>query len=222
MSDILKQSFIAAGHPLSTCSELWIWNDKYVLDELKEQAAHFYMQLWGDPQIAASSIAIPSGIAIQHANEAASIILQFKEKYNRTFKDDRKVDIKKVAEIRGSRFNTGKLRMDLIDPIALCGLAAVLTKGAEKYTAHNWRDGLPYMETIASMMRHISAIMSNQDFDDETGLYHADHLLCNAMFLSNMMKTRPDMDDRWKPKTVANPKPDSWPEAARKAFPETE
>lgn len=168
-----------------------------VFDPNKVQ--HFVDQVWASG--VGSIHAVPVNMTVQIANEIASKVLEYRQ---RVRNGTGTVEVKKVAEIRGSRFNTGKLRMDLIDPLAMEGLAAVLTRGAVKYSAHNWRDGLPYMEIIASMQRHIMAISRGEDVDSETGLPHADHVQCNAMFLSNMMKTRKDMDDRWKPKVDAS------------------
>lgn len=162
-----------------------------------QQLEKFISDLWVAKQ--GQAVPTPNWLEGHNANAIASIVMEYREKLDRQGQD---VQIKKVAEIRGSRYNTGKPRMDLLDPIAVHGLVAVLTKGAEKYTAHNWRQGLPYMEIIASMQRHIFAIAAGEDVDPETGLQHADHIQCNAMFLSNMMKTRPDMDDRWKPPGV--------------------
>lgn len=167
----------------------------------------------------ASKVPAPHWLSINDSNAIASIVLAYRQDQ---LNKGKPVEIKKVAEIRGSRFNTGKLRMDLIDPLAMQGLAAVLTKGAEKYTANNWRDGLPYTETVASLLRHTFAFLRGEDIDPETGESHVDHMQCNTMFLSNMTKTRPDMDDRWKP-----PVPVSgagaeidWQAAAKKAFPD--
>jgi hypothetical protein len=92
----------------------------------------------------------------------------------------------------------GKTRMDLIDPLAIEGLAKVLTFGAEKYAAHNWRKGIANSRLIAAMLRHMFAIMRGEDIDPESGLPHIDHVGCCWMFLSNNMKVRPEMDDRWR------------------------
>ena len=88
--------------------------------------------------------------------------------------------------------------MDLLDPVALEGLAEVLTFGAQKYAAHNWRKGIVNSRLIAAMLRHLFAIMRGEDIDPESGLPHIDHLGCCWMFLSNNMKVRPEMDDRWR------------------------
>ncbi len=98
------------------------------------------------------------------------------------------------------KFDTEKPRMELLDPKALTGLGQVLTFGAKKYAAHNWREGIHYSRLIAAAQRHLLAIMDGEDIDPESGLMHVDHLGCCWMFLSNMMKTRPDLDDRYKGK----------------------
>lgn len=173
---VYKEKFISRG-----VTNFWWW-------------AH---AVWHAPQ--GTNVPILPGLLVEDANLLTSHIKEYKARWDRVATDRDAVHIKKVAEIRGSRFNNGKPRYDLIDAKAMEGLARVLTKGAVKYAAHNWRAGLPYTETIASMLRHIMAIQRGEDVDPETGEMHADHVQCNAMFLSNMMKTRPDMDDRWKP-----------------------
>ena len=100
---------------------------------------------------------------------------------------------KPVAE--GTKYDQDKPRMDLLDAVALEGLAQVLTFGAKKYAAHNWRGGLQYSRLIAAMLRHLFAIQRGERIDPESGLPHVDHIGCCWMFLSNQMKTRPDMDD---------------------------
>jgi hypothetical protein len=90
--------------------------------------------------------------------------------------------------------------VQLLDPLALEGIARVLDFGAKKYAAHNWRGGLSYSRLLGATLRHTFAILRGENEDPESGLPHVDHLGCCWMFLSNMMKTRPDMDDRYKEK----------------------
>lgn len=106
--------------------------------------------------------------------------------------------ISKKQEVAGVKFDAGKPRMDLLDSVALEGLAAVLTFGANKYAANNWRGGLSYSRLIAALLRHTFAILRGERTDPESGLPHINHVGCCWMFLSNMMATRPDMDDLWK------------------------
>lgn len=98
--------------------------------------------------------------------------------------------------IKGTKHDQAKPMMNLLDREALEGLAKVLTFGAKKYSAENWRKGLEYSRTTAALMRHLLAFNSGEDLDPESGLPHIDHLGCCWMFLSNATKTRPDLDDR--------------------------
>lgn len=94
------------------------------------------------------------------------------------------------------RYNEGKLRYDLFHPVAAEGLAKVLTFGCNKYGDRNWEKGLSWTSTIASMKRHIAAIEKGEDFDQESGFKHVDHVQCNAHFLSAYYKIAPEKDDR--------------------------
>lgn len=105
----------------------------------------------------------------------------------------------------GTKYDGGKPRMDLLDADALIGLAQVLTFGAQKYEAHNWREGINNSRLVAALLRHISAVMKGEEIDPESGLPHIDHAGCCWMFLSNNMKHRPDLDDLWKPKNPIQP-----------------
>jgi hypothetical protein len=100
--------------------------------------------------------------------------------------------------VSGTKYDQEKPPMALLDPLALEGLAKVLAFGANKYDAHNWRGGIAYSRLLGAAFRHGFAILRGEDNDPESGLPHVDHLGCCWMFLSNMMKTRPDLDDRWK------------------------
>ena len=99
----------------------------------------------------------------------------------------------------GLKYDSEKLRMDLLDPDFLEDVAKVLTYGAKKYNAHNWRGGLNYSRIIGAIYRHLTAINRGEDIDLESGLSHSSHLGANVQFLNWMMKYRPDLDDRWKP-----------------------
>ena len=98
----------------------------------------------------------------------------------------------------GTKYDKEKPRMDLLDADFLEGVAEVLTFGAQKYAVHNWRGGIEVSRLIASSYRHLGAINRGEDIDPESGKPHVWHLGCCIMFLSSMLHTRPDLDDRWK------------------------
>lgn len=97
----------------------------------------------------------------------------------------------------GLKYDGEKPRMDLLDPYAIEQLAKVLTFGASKYAAHNWRQGLHKSRLIAAGLRHLFAYLGGQDTDPETGLSHAAHAMCCCMFILGL-EHRPELDDRWK------------------------
>lgn len=97
-----------------------------------------------------------------------------------------------------SRHNDGKapLSMVLEARHALAGMAGVLEFGAKKYNRGNWHKGLPHADICDSMLRHISAYLSGEDIDAESGKPHVDHIFCNAMFLAEGYRTHPELDNR--------------------------
>lgn len=101
------------------------------------------------------------------------------------------------AQPTGRKDDTEKPPLQLLDPLAMEGVAKVLAFGARKYAEHNWRGGIAYSRLIGAIMRHTAAINRGEDIDPESGLPHVDHLGCSVMFLSNMQKTRKDLDDRF-------------------------
>lgn len=99
----------------------------------------------------------------------------------------------------GKKYDQGKPRMDLLDADALEGLAQVLTFGAEKYAANNWREGISNSRLVAALLRHVFAILRGEYVDPESGLAHINHVGCCWMFLANNLKNRPDLNDLWRP-----------------------
>lgn len=86
-----------------------------------------------------------------------------------------------IAET-GMKFDTNKLRFDLIPAIATEGLAAVLTYGAKKYKPNNWRSVDP-QRYVAAFERHWHAYISGEMLDKESGLPHLAHCMTNLTFL---------------------------------------
>lgn len=83
----------------------------------------------------------------------------------------------------GNKYDTRKPDMSLLSPIALVLLTKVLDFGAKKYAKHNWRKGISEDKLVAACFRHLTAILGGEVCDRETGLPHAAHLMCEAMFL---------------------------------------
>lgn len=87
----------------------------------------------------------------------------------------------------GMKFDGGKPRMDLLldgCPNALLRVSEVLTFGAEKYAAHNWKtvpDGPARYK--AALLRHVTAHAMGEVNDRESGLPHLSHAACCLLFM---------------------------------------
>jgi hypothetical protein len=108
------------------------------------------------------------------------------------------VRCEKCTETKGFKKDGGKPRPALLGAHALEGLGRVLAYGANKYDDDNWRQGMRWRRVADALLRHLLAYLRGEDNDPETGLPHIDHLLCNAMFLSEYFHTKTGVDDRWK------------------------
>jgi hypothetical protein len=98
----------------------------------------------------------------------------------------------------GTKHDSGKARMSLLDSSWLLGVAEVLGFGEKKYAAHNWRKGLSVSRLMDAAARHQAAFNDGEDLDPESGKSHLYHASCCLMFASWMIKNRPDLDDRFK------------------------
>lgn len=83
------------------------------------------------------------------------------------------------------KFDSKKNRVELIEPDFIFGVGSILTFGAEKYEAHNWKKATPDdIERIkGSLLRHTLAYLNGELVDPESGLSHLYHAGCNLMFL---------------------------------------
>ena len=84
----------------------------------------------------------------------------------------------------GMKFDSGKLRWDLLPFKELEDIVKVLTFGANKYKDNNWM----FVENaksryFAAAMRHLAAYQKGELIDEETGLTHLSHAATNLMFL---------------------------------------
>lgn len=98
----------------------------------------------------------------------------------------------------GIKYDQDKNQLELLSPLWLFGVGRVLTFGAKKYAAHNWRAGLKQSKLLGASLRHILAYLGGEDKDPESGISHLYHASCCLMFASELSQTRPDLDDRYK------------------------
>lgn len=98
----------------------------------------------------------------------------------------------------GKKWDAGKVRVDLLSPLALEEIAKVMTFGATKYGDNNWRKGIAWSRVIGALLRHTFAFMRGEDNDPETGLSHMAHAGCCVMFLLEYIVSHKELDDRYK------------------------
>lgn len=98
---------------------------------------------------------------------------------------------------KGSRFNYGKIRLDLVPPEMIKGIAQVFQKGLDKYEERNWEKGLDYMGVYASGLRHALAWVDGEDLDKESGLPHVFHAAVNFLMIATYTQRGMNhLDDR--------------------------
>lgn len=89
----------------------------------------------------------------------------------------------KPDEKQAKRFNQGKVDYTLLPVDALTEEALVWMKGEIKYGRSNWEQLWGDRSRIVigqSLLRHVLAYISGEDFDPETGLHHLGHARCNC------------------------------------------
>lgn len=79
---------------------------------------------------------------------------------------------------------------------ALECMVRVLEFGAKKYEVNGWRKGYLVSKCMDSLYRHVIALARGEKNDQETGISHYGHILCNLMFISWWIENRPELDDR--------------------------
>jgi len=81
------------------------------------------------------------------------------------------------------KFDTDKLRYDLIPASSTEALASILTYGAKKYKPNNWKQCSDPERYIAAAMRHLEAYRGGEYFDEESEMPHLWHVFTNIAFL---------------------------------------
>lgn len=99
--------------------------------------------------------------------------------------------LQQEASLAGRKDDNGKDRWDLLPLAATQDVVKVLTYGAAKYSAENWR-AVPdaYNRYYAAAMRHISAWRLGYEIDPESGLPHLAHATCCLLFLATFDSER--------------------------------
>jgi hypothetical protein len=102
-----------------------------------------------------------------------------------------------LDKVEGKKFDTDKVMVELLPIESLEEIAKVMTFGAKKYNAENWRAGIKWKRVLGAAMRHLMAFMRGENKDPESGLSHLAHLGCCVMFLLWYEQHRNGFDDRY-------------------------
>lgn len=92
----------------------------------------------------------------------------------------------------GDKFDGGKVRVDLVDPLFILSTANGMTHGAIKYGEHNWRGGIRQSRLYGALLRHLYAYWMREDIDPDSGNHHLDNAACMLQMLIRHAK-----DDRY-------------------------
>lgn len=95
--------------------------------------------------------------------------------------------------------------MSLIERCFIEGIAKVLTFGAKKYAARNYRNGAVVSRYLDAALRHIVAFSDGENNDQESGENHLHHAACCLMMADWMHRNKPELDDRTEISAVNQP-----------------
>lgn len=90
---------------------------------------------------------------------------------------------------RGRKNDGDKVQMDLLPPLALEAVAAVLTFGATKYDRGNFLKGIQYSRLYAATQRHLNAWAKGESLDPESGITHLAHAVSDLMMIIHFEAT---------------------------------
>lgn len=97
----------------------------------------------------------------------------------------------------GTKNDQDKIRVELLPIESLEEIAKVLTFGAKKYDAENWRKGISFKRVLGGIFRHLYAYARREDKDPESGISHLAHAGCGILFLLWYEQYRKEFDDRY-------------------------
>ena len=97
------------------------------------------------------------------------------------------------------KFDSTKVRVDLLPTDPMMQIADVFGFGAKKYFANSYRQGetVVWSRTYGSIMRHMMAFWSGEDTDQESGRSHLAHAGTQLFILMEHAVHNKNKDDRF-------------------------
>lgn len=106
----------------------------------------------------------------------------------------------------GLKYDSEKVRLELIPAELLFSVGSVLTFGAKKYADRNWELGMSWSRVFGATMRHMWAWWAGKqptssnfafgELDEETKFSHLWHAACCITFLVTYEERGIGSDDR--------------------------
>lgn len=122
-------------------------------------------------------------IADPNDSDDSSFFIRFKDQEEAGFWSYPDPNFFELVE-RGVKYDSEKIRFDLIPPECEAMIAAVLTIGSLKYSANNWQK-IEDIQTryFNAESRHMNAKRLGEVFDPETGLPHSAQAVVSLIFI---------------------------------------
>lgn len=98
----------------------------------------------------------------------------------------------------GKKYDSEKPAMALLSPKGLEEEAKGMTYGAKKYGPYNWRKGIAVSRYISATLRHLTAVISGELVDPESGVSHLGHAKCNIGMAIQTLEDHPELNDLYK------------------------
>jgi len=115
-------------------------------------------------------------------------------------KKEDELSLDEVLTMTGRRDNKEKTRWRNVPLFLFEDVIKVGQFGEKKYDTFNYMKGLSINDTLDALKRHLVKFESpyEADNDNESLQNHLAHVAWNAIVALHMLKTRPDLDDRYK------------------------
>lgn len=98
-------------------------------------------------------------------------------------KKDKHIEQSKIASTAFIKADSGKLQWSLMPFEELKDVVRVLMFGAEKYNPDNWKKCDDTKRYKDALIRHVISYVIGDEKDEESGLSHLAHVVCNCLFL---------------------------------------
>lgn len=125
-----------------------------------------------------------------------NIKISEKDISNALYKSPNVGDLNSEEMGSGARNNFGKPDLSLIPLNTLFDEARVWEYGKKKYKEWNWVKGMSWSVPYACMIRHMAAWQNGEENDEESGLPHLAHAMCNLRMLTLFAKNYKEGDNR--------------------------